>query len=73
MGATTVLEQRLLQPGSQLRSKQSLTLQTVLSFPTKEMVKKGQEVPTDLENELMVAAGEGQLGTLGRSCTHCYI
>ena len=29
--------------------------------------------PTDLENKLMVAAGEGQLGTLGRSCTHCNI
>ena len=28
---------------------------------------------TDLENELMVAAGEAELGTLGRSCTHCKI
>lgn len=30
----------------------------ILSFPTKEMVKKGQEVPTDLENELMAAGGK---------------
>ena len=28
---------------------------------------------TDLENELMVARGKGQLGSLGRTCTHCYI
>ena len=28
---------------------------------------------TDLENELMVARGKGQLGSLGRSWTHCYI
>ena len=28
---------------------------------------------TDLENELMIAKGKGWLGTLGRSCTHCYV
>jgi len=28
---------------------------------------------TDLEKELMVAGGKGQLGTLGMSCTHCCI
>ena len=28
---------------------------------------------TDLENELNVAGGKGQLRTLGRSCTHGYI
>ena len=28
---------------------------------------------TDLESELMVARGKGQLGSLGKSCTHCYI
>ena len=27
----------------------------------------------DLENELMMVKGEGQLGTWGRSCTHGYI
>ena len=33
---------------------------------------------TDLENEFMIADGEdgneeGQLGSLGWTCTHCYI
>ena len=28
---------------------------------------------TDLENELMVAGEKGQLGSLGWTCTHCYI
>ena len=28
---------------------------------------------TDLEAKLMVAGGKGYLGTLGRSCTSCYI
>ena len=27
----------------------------------------------DLENEFTVAKGKGQLGGLGRTCTHCYI
>ena len=27
----------------------------------------------DLEHELMVVGGKGELGTLERSCTHCYI
>ena len=26
----------------------------------------------DLENELMVAGGKGQLESLGLACTHCY-
>ena len=28
---------------------------------------------TDLENELMDAGRKGQLGSLGGTCTHCYI
>ena len=28
---------------------------------------------TNFENQLMIARGKGQLGTLGRSCTLCYI
>ena len=32
---------------------------------------------TDLENELMVTGGkgggEGQIGSLGLTCTHCYM
>ena len=34
---------------------------------------QNKERLTDLENELMIARGKGQLGSLGRSCTHCYI
>ena len=34
---------------------------------------QNKERLTDLENELMIALGKGQLGSLGRSCTHCYI
>ena len=34
---------------------------------------QNRERLTDLENELMVARGKGQLGSLGKSCTHCYI
>ena len=31
------------------------------------------EILTDLENELVVARGKGRLGSLGRSCTHCFV
>jgi len=34
---------------------------------------KNKKRLTDLENELTVAGGKGQLGTSGWSCTHCYI
>ena len=39
---------------------------------TNEVTYKTERL-TDLENELTVARRKGQLGTLGRSHTHCYI
>ena len=42
----------------------------------KEMVQMNlltKQRLTDIENELMAAGEKGQLRTLGRSCTHCYI
>ena len=32
-----------------------------------------KEIFTGIEMTLMVAGGKGELGTLGRSCTHCCI
>lgn len=41
-------------------------------YPFENLVFQ-EETCTGLENEFMVARGEGKLGTLGRSCPHCYI
>ena len=39
---------------------------------TNEIIYKTERL-TDLENELMVARGKAQLGSLAWTCTQCYI
>ena len=39
---------------------------------THELILQSRKRLPDLEKESMVTKGKGYLGSLGRSCTHCY-
>ena len=69
------LESVILSEVSQTEKEPYLVIALICGI-WKEMIQmnlQNRKRLTDLENQLMVAMGKGQLGTLGRTCTHCYI